>query len=459
MVKDSASQPAPLRHLRPQGRRRPGPSTRPTPSTWPPSPTASATPARRAASPRPSTSPTWAPPSTPATPPARSPASEALQHALRLVQRQRRHQPARRAGAPAIPGVNTRIGDPLKSPNVPRVHARRDAPAGGARLGAPGRRLPQVPRLLQPRASTAPPARSRTRSAGASTCGLIENTNDLERSYQGMNSRSATGRRPARPRRQLHAGRAQGQRRGENGGSGPTTATSPIIRYPEYYRPAWNFTVGEPQRGRAPQGAPVGDLDVPVPDGGRKRHPRGLSVLQQRNALRAPGHRRHAAVTSGTRSATPPAGHGQLLLQAARRIPHGRLWRTDLAVNWAHRLGLRNTEVFLRAVILNVFNRTPLTNFFDLGCGTGGCINTTVLTNRQRSQRSRPSTRSPTSRSRAELAQGPTFGTAHQPLRVPDAADVRLLGGLPLLNPPAKPSWPRGSLPGLFSCAAKADAG
>ena len=32
-------------------------------------------------------------------------------------------------------------------------------------------------------------------------------------------------------------GQLKGSTEGENGGSGPTTATTQIIRYPEYYRP------------------------------------------------------------------------------------------------------------------------------------------------------------------------------------------------------------------------------
>ena len=66
------------------------------------------------------------------------------------------------------------------------------------------------------------------------------------------------------------------------------------------------------------------------------------------------------------------------------------LWRTDLAVNYAHRLGLKKSELFVRFTTVNLFNRHGLTNFcgganseLDLGCGTGGCISTTVLTNAQ----------------------------------------------------------------------------
>jgi hypothetical protein len=65
-----------------------------------------------------------------------------------------------------------------------------------------------------------------------------------------------------------------------------------------------------------------------------------------------------------------------------------KLWRTDLALNYAHKLGFKRTELFARGTIVNMFNRHGLTNFvgganndIDLGCGTGGCISTTVQTN------------------------------------------------------------------------------
>jgi hypothetical protein len=65
------------------------------------------------------------------------------------------------------------------------------------------------------------------------------------------------------------------------------------------------------------------------------------------------------------------------------------LWRTDLAMNYAHKLGYKKAELFFRGTIVNLSNRQALTNFFggvngilDVGCNTGGCIDTTVLVNR-----------------------------------------------------------------------------
>jgi hypothetical protein len=42
---------------------------------------------------------------------------------------------------------------------------------------------------------------------------------------------------------------------------------------------------------------------------------------------------------------------------------------------------VRRAELFFRGTVFNVFNRDKVTNFFDGGCGTGGCIDTTIQTN------------------------------------------------------------------------------
>ena len=76
--------------------------------------------------------------------------------------------------------------------------------------------------------------------------------------------------------------------------------------------------------------------------------------------------------------ATPPASITYFFTDRDA-FKTARLWQTDLALNWSHRLGLRDTEVFFRGTVLNVLGRRELTNFFAT-CGTGCCINSTVLT-------------------------------------------------------------------------------
>ena len=94
-----------------------------------------------------------------------------------------------------------------------------------------------------------------------------------------------------------------------------------------------------------------------------------------------------------------------------------RLWRTDLALNYAHKLGVKKAELFLRGTVVNAFNRKGLTNFWgginselDLGCGTGGCISTTVLTNANNNTVARfnPFTETPVEG--VNWRKAPTFG-------------------------------------------------
>src|SRR6185503_11310067 len=76
--------------------------------------------------------------------------------------------------------------------------------------------------------------------------GIVENNNTLERSYRGLNFQMSL-----HPTTRLGLGgnytlgHLEGNAEGENGGSGPTTATNQILRYPEYFLPSWNFTVGD----------------------------------------------------------------------------------------------------------------------------------------------------------------------------------------------------------------------
>src|SRR5262249_28966844 len=64
------------------------------------------------------------------------------------------------------------------------------------------------------------------------------------------------------------------------------------------------------------------------------------------------------------------------------------LWRTDLALNYARPLnGVgKHTELFLKAELQNLFDTHKLTNFTDVDCGTGGCVNTSVLTRNNATQ-------------------------------------------------------------------------
>jgi hypothetical protein len=292
-------------------------------------------------------------------------------------------------GAPSIPGLNVRINEALKSPNSREVTlglTRRLGSRGTVRVDGIYRKFQDfyITRIDQ---ST---GRVQDQFGRSFDLGFVENSNDLERSYRGMNFQISY-----RPTTRLSLsgnytlGELKGNAEGENGGSGPTTAVNQIIRYPEYYRPEWNFTVGNLNADVRHKVRVWATYDVPVPDAvGRL----SLGLLQFYNTGTPYG----AQGTVDTRPftaghpftyAAPPAT--VLYYFTARDAFHmDDLWRTDLAVNYAHKLGVRKAEIFGRFTTVNLFNRHGLTNFFggtnselDLGCGTGGCISTTVQTN------------------------------------------------------------------------------
>jgi hypothetical protein len=87
------------------------------------------------------------------------------------------------------------------------------------------------------------------------------------------------------------------------------------------------------------------------------------------------------------------------------------LSRFDLSLNWSHRLGLRNSEVFFRGIVVNLFNRDEFTYTVSAGCGTGGCIDTTIITNRTNTALARfnPFTEQPVQG--VNWTKGTAFGT------------------------------------------------
>ena len=95
------------------------------------------------------------------------------------------------------------------------------------------------------------------------------------------------------------------------------------------------------------------------------------------------------------------------------------LQRADLSLNWSHKIGVKNAQVFFRGRVLNVFNRDGLTNAAggqeragETGCATTGCIDTTILSNRTDATLARfnPFTETPVEG--VNYRKGTAFGTA-----------------------------------------------
>ncbi len=288
-------------------------------------------------------------------------------------------------GAPVIPGLNTRIDGTLKSPNSREITAgvtRRLGNRGSVRLDGIYRKFRD---FYVTRIDTST-GKVQDQFGRSFDLGLVENSNALDRSYKGLNFQISY-----RPWTRLGLsgnytlGDLKGNVEGENGGSGPIREQ--IVRYPEYFLPAWNYTDGNlnadvRHKARAwatwdtPIPAAIGTLNVGLLQYFTTGAPYGAQgTVDTRPFVTNPGY------------ASPPATVNYYFTpRDAFRMD--KLWRTDLALNYAHKLGVKKSELFVRGTVVNLFNRQGLTNFYggvnsdlDLGCGTGGCISTTVLTN------------------------------------------------------------------------------
>ena len=290
-------------------------------------------------------------------------------------------------GAPTIPGLNTRIDSSLKSPNSREITlglSRRLGNRGAVRVDGIYRKFRD---FYVTRVDTST-GKVQDQFGRSFDLGLVENTDQLQRSYRGLNVQISF-----RPTNRLNLGgnytlgELKGNVEGENGGSGPIRET--ILRYPEYFNRSWYYTEGDLNADVRHKVRAWASYDFPIPESAGRLN---MGVLQYYNTgtsygANGPVDTRPFVTNPGY--ANPPAPPAILYYFTPRDAFHmDDLWRTDLALNYAHKLGLKKAEIFVRGTMVNAFNRHGLTNFWggvnselDLGCGTGGCISTTVQTN------------------------------------------------------------------------------
>ena len=277
-------------------------------------------------------------------------------------------------GAAIVQGVNQKIGESLDSPNsleyaagVTRVLGER----GSVRADYVFRDYNDF-YILRTDLTTGKVTDDLGRVYDLS---LVENSNDLERRYQGgsfqANYRFGGG---------VEAGanytlsRTWGNFDGENPASGPLTAQ--LFSYPEYREAEWNQAegnLGVDQRHRTriwgtyhvPMGEAAGSLDI------------GVIVA----------HASGTPYTFGGAAATSPGtGIGQInpipyVTNPGYATPVSRVeyyffprdeyrteaqFRTDMSLNYDHTLG-GSASVFFHGEVLNVFNQFQL-------CGCGGSV-------------------------------------------------------------------------------------
>jgi hypothetical protein len=282
-------------------------------------------------------------------------------------------------GAPSLPGLNTQIADGIKSPNARELTlgvVRRIGNRGSIRMDGIYRNFYDFyAQKLDLSTGTV------TNSTGRRfDLGIVQNENDLlERTYRGVNFQGSY-----QPHNRLTlgatygVGKLRGNIEGETGASGPTT--SGIRTRPEYFDIRWNAPVGYLNADVRHKARLWATYDVPLPSVlGRV----SLGLVQQYRSGTPYGASAGVAsapfVTNPGYQSTPATV--TYFFTARDAFKTDALSRTDLSLNLARRIGLRGTEIFFRGTVFNVADRNKLTNFFDPGCGTGGCISTTIQTN------------------------------------------------------------------------------
>lgn len=301
-------------------------------------------------------------------------------------------------GAPTLPGVSTRIGENLTTPNNWEY-------AMGVNRQFGGRAALRADYVFRDYRDFYTNQTDLTTGRVANDVGqefdltYVVNTNDLKRRYQGLTTQG-TYRIGSRTDIGVTytLSRAWGNIEGETVANGPsslgtlinsaTQASSGAFQYAEYKQASWNYPEGDlavDQRHRTRLWINYG---VPRVDG------LTLSLLQTLDS----GVPYTAATTSGVDPrpyvtnpgyVTPPTGSQTIYFFKARdefRLDGQK--RTDLAVNYNHNVnvGARRVGLFIQGQVVNLFNQFQLcgcgaTVFNNGGAAQSRFIDQTVRTN------------------------------------------------------------------------------
>ena len=304
-----------------------------------------------------------------------------------------------------VPGVSTRVGRDLTSPSVHEFAggvSRQIGDRATVRADVTYRRFRDFysTRVDQSTGQVTTPEGLRY------DLNVVENTNNVRRQYAGLNLQ-ATWRLPrTNIGGNYTLSRTWGAFDGESASSGPISAQPNY--YPEYFVPEWNHPVGDlsmDQRHRVrawlsysiPVKQALGTLDLAVLQGISSGTPYGAAGTVKSSS--------YVPASVNSAYVTPMGASGVVYYFTARdayRTETDR--RTDLALNYAHKVGISGSEVFLQAQLLNVFNQFALYNTAQ--------INTTVLTRSNSSAMTvfNPFTETPVQG--VNWSPGPLFGQA-----------------------------------------------
>jgi hypothetical protein len=289
-------------------------------------------------------------------------------------------------GAPSIPGLTSQIRNNLASPNVIEFTlgvSKRLGNRGLFRIDGTYRKYRDFYADLVDLTT----GRVTDSTGKVFDLDITQNTNVVGRKYRGVSAQLSY-------RVDEHLNLAgnytlsetNGNFDGETGPSGPVTAS--ILVYPEYKNISWNAPMGDLATDVRHRARLWAVWDVPLPAAVGSLNISGLETFNTGVPFGAVGVVDTRPFVTNPGYVNPPASVNYYF--AGRDAFHlANTVRTDLALNYSHRIGLgKKTEIFVRGIVLNVFNRLKLTNLTagggplgsDAGCGTGGCMNTAILT-------------------------------------------------------------------------------
>ncbi|MEI6666554.1 MAG: TonB-dependent receptor [Acidobacteriota bacterium] len=197
---------------------------------------------------------------------------------------------------------------------------------------------------------------------------VVNNTNDVTRDYKGLSLQF-----DYRLSKSLHLNGnwmlsfSRGSVEGEDATNGATRASA--NEFPEYRQASWNYPVGYTNGDQRHKARFWGTYDLPAPKalgqfalGFMQRFDTGTPydynfTLDPRAYVTNPGYL--VPTSSVTYYAT---ARGAFHFDSA--------WRTDLSLSWNHKV-IAKSEVFLRAIVNNVFNNAALTGFNTTMVTTG----------------------------------------------------------------------------------------
>lgn len=269
--------------------------------------------------------------------------------------------------SPTVPGVNTSVNPKVKSANSNEYMAglAHQLTKGAIRVDFVYRRYSDFyGNYVDPSTGVVTDPRTNLRF----NMTVVDNTNDVMRDYKGLSVQfDYRLRRDFSLSGNWMLSWSRGSVEGEDVANGATRASA--NEYPEYRQASWNYPVGYTNGDQRHKVRLWGTYDLPVPAAAGKV---ALGFMQRFDS----GGPLDYSISVDTRPyvtnpgyLVPPSsvthyisGRGEYRFDGA--------WRTDLSLSWNRKI-VRRTEVFLRAVVNNVFNNHALTSFNSTMVTTG----------------------------------------------------------------------------------------